>query len=56
VIGFRAVALLQTLKSEFRTLSKLGGHRDYKPTTECPGDIMYGRLGALRTATGLGGP
>jgi LysM repeat protein len=51
-----AVALIQTLKGEFRTLAKLGGHRDYKAGTECPGDIMYGQLGALRRRVGLGGP
>jgi LysM repeat protein len=51
-----AVALILTLKGEFRTLAKLGGHRDYKAGTECPGDIMYVQLGALRTRVGLGGP
>jgi N-acetyl-anhydromuramyl-L-alanine amidase AmpD len=51
-----AVALIQTLKAEFSTLIRLGGHRDYKAETECPGNIMYDRLEALRRATGLGGP
>jgi hypothetical protein len=51
-----AEALIRTLKAELGTVSKLGGHRDYKPTTECPGNALYPRLGALRTATGLGGP
>lgn len=51
-----AEALIRTLKVELGTVSRLGGHRDYKPTTECPGNALYPRLGALRTATGLGGP
>ncbi|HEX8823974.1 MAG TPA: peptidoglycan recognition family protein, partial [Archangium sp.] len=51
-----AAALIKTLKAEFRTITLLGGHRDYKKGTECPGSIMYGRITALRSATGLGGP
>jgi len=51
-----AEALIKTLKSEIGTVTKLGGHRDYKPGTECPGGEMYGRLGGFRAATGLGGP
>ncbi|ADO75680.1 N-acetylmuramoyl-L-alanine amidase [Stigmatella aurantiaca DW4/3-1] len=48
--------LILTLKLEFKTLTLLGGHRDYKTTTECPGDIMYKQLGTLRKTTSLGGP
>lgn len=51
-----AVALIKSLKTEFGTITRLGGHRDYKKGTECPGSIMYSRIGALRSATGLGGP
>jgi hypothetical protein len=50
------IALVKTLKKYFTKITLLGGHKDYKPSTECPGDILYGQLDDLRTATGLGGP
>jgi hypothetical protein len=51
-----AVELIKTLKAELGTIVSLGGHRDYKQGTECPGGAMYAHLDALRKATGLGGP
>ncbi|NUQ76060.1 MAG: N-acetylmuramoyl-L-alanine amidase [Polyangiaceae bacterium] len=51
-----AQALVITLKAEFATITKLGGHRDYKTDTECPGGDLYSQLPAMRAATGLGGP
>ncbi len=50
-----AVALIDTLKSHFK-LDKLGGHKDYKAGTECPGGELYGKIPDLRKRTGLGGP
>lgn len=50
-----AVSLITTLKSHF-ALTALGGHKDYKADTECPGNELYGKLGDLRKRTGLGGP
>ncbi|EPX59055.1 putative N-acetylmuramoyl-L-alanine amidase [Cystobacter fuscus DSM 2262] len=51
-----ASKLILTLKTEFPTLRLLGGHRDYKKTTECPGEVMYKHLKAFRSALKLGGP
>lgn len=48
--------LIKTLKSEFGTLTKLGGHRDYKSTTKCPGGELYKMIPGIRTDTKLGGP
>lgn len=48
--------LVGALKAILPTLAKLGGHRDYKPSTECPGGEMYKLIPALRSGTGLGGP
>jgi len=49
------IDLVGTLK-RFFPLNALGGHRDYKHGTECPGDVLYVQMGSLRAATGLGGP
>jgi hypothetical protein len=51
-----AESLIQTLKKKFSTLSRLGGHRDYKPGTVCPGAELYKLLPAIRGRVGLGGP
>jgi hypothetical protein len=51
-----AQQLILTLKKAFPTLQKLGGHRDYKVGTACPGDVLYAILGGMRAATGLGAP
>ncbi|MDZ7622485.1 MAG: SbcC/MukB-like Walker B domain-containing protein [Candidatus Competibacteraceae bacterium] len=39
-----AESLIKTLKSAFPTVTKLGGHREYKPGTECPGGELYKKL------------
>jgi len=51
-----ATSLIKTLKARFPTLNYLGGHRDYKPSTECPGTGLYFRLKDMRTETGLSPP
>jgi hypothetical protein len=48
--------LITTLKSAFSTLTKIGGHLDYKKDTVCPGDHLYSLIPGLRTKLGLGGP
>jgi len=48
--------LLRELMIRFPSLTKLGGHRDYKPTTQCPGDLLYPLIASWRKATKLGGP
>jgi hypothetical protein len=50
-----AAKLINTLKGHF-ALDKLGGHKDYKAGTECPGGELYKKLPDLRKKTGLGGP
>ncbi|HEX4810778.1 MAG TPA: peptidoglycan recognition family protein [Bryobacteraceae bacterium] len=47
---------IKALKGFFSTLKKLGGHRDYKPSTVCPGGELYKLIPGLRTKTSLGGP
>jgi hypothetical protein len=44
------------LKKLFPSIKALGGHKDYKKDTECPGNKLYPLLGDLRTALGLKGP
>jgi hypothetical protein len=51
-----AKSLINTLKGAFPTVTKLGGHRDYKAGTECPGGELYKKLDGMRTETKLGGP
>jgi hypothetical protein len=51
-----AKALIDTLKGAFTTISRIGGHKDYKSTTVCPGDELYKLIPGLRTSTSLGGP
>jgi hypothetical protein len=51
-----AEALIGSLNASFRTLTKLGGHRDYKKDTECPGGELYKLIPGLRSKTKLGGP
>jgi hypothetical protein len=48
--------LVIALKGLFPTLTTLGGHKDYKKSTECPGTELYSRLDDLRKATGLRAP
>jgi hypothetical protein len=51
-----AGTLITELKSAFSTLTKIGGHLDYKKDTVCPGDQLYSLIPGLRTKLGLGGP
>lgn len=51
-----AIELIKTLKGSFGQIKNLGGHRDYKQSTECPGGELYKILPQLRAYTGLGGP
>jgi hypothetical protein len=48
--------LVIALKGLFPTLTTLGGHKDYKKSTECPGSELYPLLGDLRQTTGLKAP
>jgi hypothetical protein len=52
----KAEEMIKALKASFSTLKKLGGHRDYKPSTVCPGGELYKLIPGLRTKTSLGGP
>jgi hypothetical protein len=49
-------SLIGALKAVLPSLKKVGGHRDYKAGTDCPGGEMYKLIPAIRTGTGLGGP
>ena len=44
------------LKGLFPTIKVLGGHKDFKKTTACPGDRMYPLLDGLRTGLVLNAP
>ncbi len=48
-------SIISTLKQAFPTIVTLGGHKDYKDT-ECPGDLLYAELGALRKEFALKAP
>lgn len=50
------IRIVTALKSLFPTLSKLGGHRDYKKKTECPGNQLYPLLDGIRSETALAPP
>ncbi len=47
--------IISTLKRAFPSIVTLGGHKDFKKT-ECPGDLLYAELGALRKEFGLKAP
>jgi N-acetyl-anhydromuramyl-L-alanine amidase AmpD len=49
-------SLIKILKSNFSRITKLGGHKDYKPSTECPGGELYKLIPGIRTDVGLSGP
>lgn len=51
-----AEKLIKTLKGKFATITKMGGHKDYKKDTECPGSLLYAKIPGMRTNTGLSGP
>jgi hypothetical protein len=42
--------------SRLPTIKVLGGHRDYKKDTECPGNRLYDRPEYQRNKTGLRKP
>jgi hypothetical protein len=44
------------LEKLFASIQVLGGHKDFKKGTECPGDKMYPRLDDFRTALRLKAP
>ncbi len=48
--------LVNALKGLFPTLRVLGGHKDFKVKTECPGNLMYPLLDDIRKGTGLLAP
>ncbi len=50
-----AVRLINALRGIF-PLTELGGHKDWKKTTECPGNVLYAELNGMRTRTGLASP
>jgi hypothetical protein len=52
----KVTRLAIALKGLFRTLAILGGHKDFKSTTECPGNQLYPLLDGIRKATGLRAP
>jgi hypothetical protein len=45
--------LVTDLKKLFPTLTTLGGHKDFKKTTECPGNQLYPLLEDIRKSLGL---
>jgi hypothetical protein len=49
-------SLVNWLKEELFPLGTLGGHKDFKKGTECPGNQLYPLLDAIREATGLRPP
>jgi hypothetical protein len=51
-----AKKLVRSLKSLFPSLKTLGGHKDFKVITECPGNQLYPMLDDMRTSTGLMAP
>lgn len=51
-----AKRLINGLKQQFPSLTILGGHKDFKAGTECPGNQLYPALNALRKDTGLAAP
>lgn len=52
----RVVTLVTELKKYFPNLKKLGGHRDFDATNECPGNKLYNRLDEIRKKTSLKAP
>ena len=50
------IRLVIALRHPFPTLAVLGGHKDFKKTTECPGNQLYPHLDDFRKATGLRAP
>jgi hypothetical protein len=50
------ILLGRALTKQFATLTTLGGHKDFKKSTECPGNQLYPRLDDIRKAVGLLAP
>jgi hypothetical protein len=48
--------LVTDLKKLFLGLKTLGGHKDFKATTECPGNQLYPLLPEIRQALGMQAP
>src|SRR5262245_8752497 len=48
--------LVRALKTLFGTLRVLGGHKDFKVKTECPGNQLYPMLPGLRKTLGMDPP
>jgi hypothetical protein len=48
--------LVLGLKKLFPTLKTLGGHKDFKKSTECPGNQLYPLLDGIRNALGMLAP
>lgn len=50
--------LIKTLKKEFGTVTKLGGHKEYLPgkNYSCPGNLIMAKIGKMRTKHGLSKP
>ncbi len=48
--------LARGLTELFPHIAVLGGHKDFVPSTACPGNLLYPRLGGLRAALGLQTP
>src|SRR5208337_5521505 len=52
----RAKKLVKSLRMLFPSLAILGGHKDFKIKTECPGNQLYPLLDDMRKETGLMAP
>ena len=51
-----AKRLVRALKILLPSLRTLGGHKDFKVKTECPGNRLYPLLDGIRKDTGLAAP
>jgi hypothetical protein len=51
-----AKRLVKSLRMVFPSLAILGGHKDFKIKTECPGNQLYPLLDDMRKETGLMAP
>ncbi len=50
--------LIKTLKKEFGTITKLGGHKEFLPGKNycCPGNLIMAKIGKMRAKHGLSKP
>ncbi len=53
-----ANSLIKTLMIEFRSITKLGGHKEFLPNKgyTCPGNLVMDKLDRMRTKHGLSKP